>query len=212
MQICYEDSPAERIRGVSSLVKDGQLILHWKWTDKITCVYIYKTNQNEEILLENITPQNAKLYTKDEYVNLQGYHEEIKAIDMFNYIICPCVFRDGEPSLVDQKDKENRITVTTGKTNIFYTITFKKRLFSKRKIVQMVIRTEVPVNKEVLCYVKKEGGYPLNKEDGKIYPFVEELSPGRNILSEIEINEKDNIKIFFTDVNRYSEIFNLIRE
>lgn len=212
MQICCANSPSERIRGVSSEVKDGQLILHWKWTDKIGCVYIYKTNQNEEILLENITPQNAKLYTKDEYVNLNGYHEEIKAIDMFNYIICPCIFRDGELALVDQEDKENRITITTGRTDIFYTITYKKRFFSKRKIVQMVIKTEVPVNKEVLCYVKKVGGYPLNKEDGKIYPFAEEFSPGRNILSEIEINENENIKIFFTDVNRYSEIFNLIRE
>lgn len=55
----------------------------------------------------------------------------------------------------------------------------------------MTISAEVPVPKDVLCYVKKRGGHPASKEDGILFPFVQDFPAGRSVLPPIEIGKED---------------------
>lgn len=76
----------------------------------------------------------------------------------------------------------------------------------------MTITAEVPVPKEVLCYVKKRDAHPSSKEDGARFPFVQDFAPGRNQLPPIEVGKDDFIRIFFTDGPKYGAYYELVPE
>lgn len=65
---------------------------------------------------------------------------------------------------------------------------------------------------DVLCYVKKRGGHPAGKEDGILFPFVQDFAPGRNVLPPIEIGKDDFVRIFFTDGKKYGLYYELVPE
>ncbi|MCE5170584.1 beta-mannanase [Paenibacillus profundus] len=211
MQYIDADSTTPVIRGLSHSVDEDRCTLRWLWPDGVQAVYIHKTNADERM---NEQPPTAglKLYTKDEYKANNGYYDRIEGIGRLVYTVYACVMTSGETRLILQPDGENRIVMSTGKANIYFTIRQKSGLFKKYKTVQIQVTAEVPVAQDVLCYVKKQGGYPANKEDGTVYPFVESFAPGRNVLPVIEIGKDDYIRLFFTDGRLYGQLYELIPE
>ncbi|WP_052947459.1 hypothetical protein [Aneurinibacillus tyrosinisolvens] len=205
-------SPEQDVRNIMSRVLDNECFLTWSWPEGIQFVYIYKSRAGQELPVERITEKEMKLYTREEYKANAGYREIIDTIGRYVYRVYPCVREDGKLAVLYQENEENMIHVSTGKAKIYYSLKQRKGFFSKYKSVQMEIRPEVPVPKQVLCYVKKEGAYPAHKEDGTVFPFARDFEPGKNTLPEIEINKNDYLRIFFTDGKKYGEIYELIPE
>jgi hypothetical protein len=153
-----------------------------------------------------------KLYTREEYKASSGYRERLNVIERHAYRIYPCVKQDGKLVVVRQEDNDNKVQFSMGKAAILYSIQYRKSLFSKTQTVRIQITSEVLVSKEVLCFVKKEGGIPLHKDDGIVYPFVHDFEPGRNVMSEIQIHKNEFIKLFFTDGKKHGQIYELMPE
>jgi hypothetical protein len=104
------------------------------------------------------------------------------------------------------------VHVRTGKAKIFYSLKRGRNWFSPYQSLQIRIFSEIPIPKDVLCYVKKEGSIPANKDDGTQYAFIRDLQPGVNLMPEIEVRKKDVIRLFFTDGKKYGELYELIPE
>ncbi|HCJ57549.1 MAG TPA: beta-mannanase [Clostridiaceae bacterium] len=205
-------SMGEQIKDIQGFVDGDKLVLKWLWPNGIDSVYIYKSCEDEAVTIDMINNNNARLYTKEEYKEFYGYYERINEIEKITYWIFPCVKENGKLLLINQNGIDNRITLSLGKANIFYSIKEKRRLFKNTKIVKIIVRCDKAIGKEVLCYVIKSGASPINKDDGKRYSFNQDFNVGRNPLPEIEIKTDDSIRIFFQDGKKYGEIYELIRE
>lgn len=199
------------ITDVSSQVEDRFCTLRWRWPDGVQAVYIHKASV-EEADTGDVPPVGMKLYTREEYKSNNGYRDRLDEIGLISYTIFARLATSGETLLVRQNDGANRIVVSAGKARIYYSIHQKKGLFAKHKTVHMVITAEVPVPRDVLCYVKKRGGHPAGKEDGILFPFVQDFNAGRNSLPPIEIGKDDFVRIFFTDGRKYGLYYELVPE
>lgn len=71
---------------------------------------------------------------------------------------------------------------------------------------------EVPVPQEALCYVKKRGGYPADRDDGTLYPFTAPFAAGRNVLPSVEVGGDEYVRLFFTDGQKYGTVYELVPE
>ncbi|MNN38378.1 hypothetical protein D3C81_1523740 [compost metagenome] len=101
---------------------------------------------------------------------------------------------------------------STGRAKIRYSITHKSGLLRKYKTVQISVLSEVEIPKEALCYVKKQGNYPVSIEDGTVYPFLRDFPSGRSTLPVIEVGKNDYVRLFFTDGPKYGRLYELIPE
>jgi hypothetical protein len=201
-----------RITNVQHRIQNHECILTWKWPEDVQVVYIYGFEADSELPAEQRPDKAMKLFTREEYKAKSGYRTRIESIGRFAFRVYPCERTSDGLVVIKQEDEDNRIHFSTGKALIRYSIKYGRAFFSKQKPVRIELHSEVQVSKDALCYVKKEGGFPLHKEDGVAYPFIRDLQPGRNSLPEIEINKNDQIKIFFTDGKKYGEIYELIPE
>lgn len=201
------------ITDIISRVEERTCTLRWRWPEGLQAVYIHKGpgggDHPEE---DSCPPGGLKLYTREEYKANGGYHDRLEEIGLVVYTVLARVTENGETLLVRQRDGANLATVSAGKALIRYAIHAKRGLFRKEQTVHMTITAEVPVGREVLCYVKKHGGYPSDKEDGILFPFVQDFAPGRNALPPIEIGRDDRIRIFFTDGPKYGRYYELVPE
>lgn len=201
------------ITEIISRVEERTCTLRWRWPEGLQAVYIHKGpgggDHPEE---DNYPPGGLKLYTREEYKANGGYHDRLEEIGPMVYTVLARVTENGETLLVRQRDGANLATVSAGKALIRYAIHAKRGLFRKEQTVHMTITAEVPVGREVLCYVKKHGGHPADKEDGILFPFVQDFAPGRNNLPPIEIGRDDRIRIFFTDGPKYGRYYELVPE
>ncbi|VTR22976.1 Uncharacterised protein [Actinobacillus pleuropneumoniae] len=111
-----------------------------------------------------------RLYTRDEYKANNGYRDRLDGIGQVTYTVYALSSEDGEMALIRQEDEANRIRFSTGKAKLVYSIREKSRWLQPYKTIEIQVTAEVPVPKEALCYVKKQGAYPVNKEDGILYP------------------------------------------
>lgn len=204
-------STAPVITDVTSQVEDRFCTLRWRWPDGVQAVYIHKASV-EEPDTGDVPPVGMKLYTREEYKSNNGYRDRLDEIGLISYTIFARLATSGETLLVRQNDGANRIVVSAGKARIYYSIHQKKGLFAKHKTVHMAITAEVPVPRDVLCYVKKRGGHPAGKEDGILFPFVQDFNAGRNSLPPIEIGKDDFVRIFFTDGRKYGLYYELVPE
>ncbi|WP_332455200.1 beta-mannanase [Paenibacillus crassostreae] len=205
------DSSAPVIRELVHQVKDDRCTLRWFWPDGVQAVYIYRVASDQDVL-DQPAIENLKLYTRDEYKANNGYHDRTQGVGGWVYTVFACSMDQGEPVLILQEDGQNRKQINTGKARIMYSLKQKRALFQKYKTIQMRVTTEVPISKDILCYVKKEGSYPSNKTDGTVYPFVQHFNPGRNTLPEIEVGKNDFVRIFFTDGPKYGQLYELMPE
>ncbi|WP_438348017.1 beta-mannanase [Paenibacillus sp. FA6] len=211
MQYLHADSSTPVIRELVHQVDEDRCILRWLWPDGIQAVYIHRVASDQEVL-EQPAIDSLKLYTRDEYKANNGYHERAQGIGGWVYTVFACWLDNDESVLILQEDGQNRKVVSTGRARIIYSIKQKQRLFQKYKTIQMRVTTEVPISKDVICYVKKQGSYPSNKSDGTVYPFVQHFNPGRNVLPEIEVGKNDFIRLFFTDGPKYGQLYELMPE
>ncbi len=76
----------------------------------------------------------------------------------------------------------------------------------------MAIMTELPLDKELLCYVRKRDSVPISLTDGTWFPFVRDFPAGKTELPEFDIGKNDYIRIFFNQGNKSAEMFELIPE
>ncbi|WP_139993033.1 beta-mannanase [Paenibacillus paridis] len=204
-----KDTPV--ISGLTRMMEEDRCTLRWTWPREIEAVYIGKAPaEHADSMAGDIG--NAKLYTRAEYKANNGYHSRIEGIGRYVFTVYACLEGSGGSQLVLQQDGNNRIEISAGKAKIYYSVTEKNGFFRKFKTVQIQVTTEVPIAKEVLCYVKKQGGYPSNKEDGMLYPFVAPFAAGRNVLPAIEVGKQDYIRLFFTDGRSHGQMYDLISE
>ncbi|OKP92881.1 beta-mannanase [Paenibacillus sp. P3E] len=211
MRYAEVDSSTPVIMEVSSRMEDRFCTLRWHWPDGVQAVYIHKSPAEAPDNLE-LPPPGMKLYTREEYKANNGYRDRLDDIGLVVYTVYVRLADGGDILLVRQRDGANRTLVSAGKARIYYSIQQKKGLFGKQKTVHMTLTAEVPVSKEVLCYVKKRGGFPASKEDGVLFPFVQDFAAGRNVLPPIEIGKEDAVRIFFTDGRKYGLYYELIPE
>lgn len=211
MQFKTADLTSPAIRDLRHRTEDHRCTLQWLWPDSVQAVYIHKAPSHT---LGQELPDftSLKLYTKDEYKANHGYHDRFEGIGQWTYTIYISTTLEGEAVLLVPQDGSHRLIVSTGKANIYFKVRLKSGLFQKYKTAQIQVTSEVPLAKDVLCYVKKQGGYPTNKEDGTVYPFLESFQAGKNILPPIEIGKNDYIRIFFTDGPTYGHVYALIPE
>lgn len=189
--------------------------IRWKWPKNTDIVYILKTNDLDDFSIDSINENNIKLYTKEEYREFNGYCEDIKEISQYKYCIFPAVEEDGEVLLVKQNNGKNEIVISTGKPKIFYQVREIKSfrtLFFKEKTLQIIVNSEADLKKDVLCYVKKQGGYPVNKDDGICFDFIDNIPMGRSIMPEIMVDKNEYIKVFIKDTSKYGNLYSLKQE
>ncbi|WP_340006912.1 beta-mannanase [Paenibacillus sp. FSL K6-0276] len=213
MRYAEVNASAPLITDVTTQVDDRFCTLRWRWPDCVQAVYIHKTSAEEaSIGTGDIPPVGMKLYTREEYKSNNGYRDRLDEIGLVSYTIFTRLAENGETLLVRQSDGANRVVVSAGKARIYYSIQQKRGLFGKQKTVHMAITAEVPLARDVLCYVKKRGGHPAGKEDGILFPFVQDFAPGRNVLPPIEVGKDDFVRIFFTDGPKYGLYYELVPE
>ncbi|MDF2722138.1 MAG: hypothetical protein K0Q59_1813 [Paenibacillus sp.] len=212
MQWGGEVSERLRITGLRHRIQDQESVLTWNWPEDVHLVYIYCFAAEAELPLEQRPRQAMKLLTRDEYKAGAGYRGRIEGTGRYAYRIYPCERNADGVVLLRQEDEDNLVRFSTGKVQVRYSIDYRFSLFGKMRPVRIMLTSEALVPKEALCYVMKEGSFPLHKEDGTAYPFIEDIAPGRNVLPQIEIPKSNKIKLFFTDGKKYGDMYELIHE
>ncbi|MEH7075124.1 hypothetical protein [Neobacillus drentensis] len=203
-------SPNQEIKDIKKTIRDADVHLAWFWSNDIDFVYIYKAAAENMKPPHELTLQDLKLYTREEYKAAQGYLSRIESIGITAYRILPCQKRDGNLVVFNQENDDNLVYISGSKANIYYSISYKKKLFQTRKKVRMSIITEHPLDKELLVYVKKSGGVPVSVEDGTVYPFVRDFNTGKTVPPEIEIDKNEYIRLFFRDNTKSVQRYQLI--
>ncbi|MFL6559295.1 MAG: beta-mannanase [Bacillus sp. (in: firmicutes)] len=203
-------SPDHEIKDIKKTVRESEVHLTWFWSKEIDFVYIYKTSSDNMKTLSELTNHDLKLYTREEYKANQGYLGRIDGIGRTAYRILPCQKRDGNLVVFLQENDDNLIYISGTKARIYFSISYKNKLFQARKKVRMSIMTELPLEKELLVYVKKSGGVPVSVDDGTVYPFVREFPSGNTVQPEIEIDKNEFIRIFFSDGKKSAQSYELI--
>ncbi|WP_145041074.1 beta-mannanase [Paenibacillus sp. Y412MC10] len=199
------------IQGLSYQLDDGYCTLRWSWPPGLQAVYIHRAmDDGFGQPAGDSQPGGMRLYTRDEYKANNGYRDRLEGIGQITYTVYALSSEDGEMALIRQEDESNCIRFSTGKAKLVYSIREKSRWLQPYKTIEIQVTAEVPVPKEALCYVKKQGAYPVNKEDGILYPFVTDFAAGRNELPAIEVGKNDYVRLFFTDGKKYGQRYELV--
>lgn len=201
------------IQGLSYQLDEEYCTLRWNWPPGLQAVYIHRMLDDgfhSPADSSHLEPGNLRLYTRDEYKANNGYRDRLDGIGQMTYTVYALSSDSEEMTLITQPDAANRIQFSTGKAMLMYSIREKSRWLQPYKTIEIQVTAEVPVPKEVLCYVKKTGAFPLNKEDGILYPFVTDFAAGRNVLPAIEVGKNDYIRLFFTDGKKYGQLYELV--
>lgn len=199
------------IQGLSYQLDEGYCTLRWSWPPGLQAVYIHRAmDDGFGPPAGALEPGSLRLYTRDEYKANNGYRDRVDGIGQIMYTVYAMSSEDGEMALIRQPDEANSIQFSTGKAMLVYSIREKSRWLQPYKTIEIQVTAEVPVPKEALCYVKKQGAYPVNKEDGILYPFVTDFAAGRNELPAIEVGKNDYIRLFFTDGKKYGQRYELV--
>ncbi|MGC5774502.1 beta-mannanase [Paenibacillus pabuli] len=215
MRFTIADSSAPLIRRLTLAVDESQCTLRWLWPESVEAVYVERLEldlMGDDRTGEQTAQGKLKLYTKEEYKASNGYTDRITGFGAIRYTVYACQMEEDGPVLLRQLDGDNTVIASAGKADIRFSIRYKSGFFQKRKSVLMTITAEAPVPKEALCYVRKQGGVPLNKEDGTVYPFVSDFAPGRNEMPPVEVAKDDYVRLFFTDGPKYGAAYRLISD
>lgn len=212
MMITKEATKESLIRNVTCHLQGDEYIINWHWSEEVPCVYVHKSRYEEPIHPDEINASELKLYTREEYKVHKGLREKAEGIGRYTYRIFPCRLENGRPIMLIPNGDAHIIHVSAGRAKIRYSFKRRGGLFGQRQSLQIRIFSEIPIAKDVLCYVKKEGSPPAHKDDGTQYVFIRDLEPGANLMPEIEVRKKDFIRLFFTDGKKYGELYELIPE
>ncbi|RGL33413.1 beta-mannanase [Paenibacillus polymyxa] len=201
------------ISELSHKIDDNRVVLRWQWPEGVAVVYIAKQSADTGANGQNEAPTSElKLFTREEYKAAGSYRDRIEGIGRVRYTVYPAVREAGETFVIRQQDGANQLELSTGRAKIKYAVHHKKSWFRSRKTVQIQVTAEVPVPQEALCYVKKRGGYPADRDDGTLYAFTAPFAAGRNVLPAIEVGGDEYVRLFFTDGQKYGTIYELVPE
>ncbi|WPC39291.1 hypothetical protein [Clostridium sp. JS66] len=215
MKLIEFTNKEQQIQDLSYNLDKKSLTIRWRWPKDIDIVYILKMDIFEDFQLDNINEKNVKMYTREEFKEFNGYVETIREINQYRYFIFPAIEQENEITLLKQNDGKNEILVTTGTPKICYEIKEVRSFgsfFSKEKKLQICIYSEVNLSKDVLCYVKKQGSYPLSKEDGICFEFIEDIYAGTNVMPEITVGKNEFLKLFIKNTEKYGNMYNLKKQ
>lgn len=214
MKVNWEpiSSPHLEIKNMKSIVNDSYVHVNWHWPNEIDFVYVYKTAADRLKPNQQILANELKLYTREEYKANQGLIFRLDKPGSIALRILPGKKVDNRLIIVNQEDERNLLNINGLNSRIYYSITYKQKLFQARKKVKITIMSELPIAKEQLVYVKKTGSIPLSLDDGTIYPFVRDFSSGKTVLPEIEINKHEFIQIFLSKRKQTALTYELISE
>ncbi|GKU80044.1 beta-mannanase [Paenibacillus sp. L3-i20] len=205
--IAEEDSPL--ITGLSRSLEEDRCTLRFTWPRGVDAVYINKLalNGSEEEIEHN---DDFNLYTKAEYKANNGYVTRLDRARLYRFTVYALVESQDGSYLLKQPKGDNTIEISAGRAKVYYSISEKGGLFRTQKSIQIEVNTEVALGNDVLCYVKKSGSYPANREDGILYPFVASFSAGRNILPTFEVGKSDYVRLFLADGRTHGQLYELI--
>lgn len=203
-----ELSPKHRITQLNCRIQDNQSVLTWLWPEGIQMVYVYRFNPDEQE--PPLGQRRMKLYTREEYKSHAGFWDRVEGFGRYGYRVYPCLKQPEGVTAILQEDEDNLLLFSAGRAAIRYSVKYGNAFFGRMRKARIEIVSEVPVSKEALCYVKKEGSTPLHKDDGIAYPFIQDIAAGRNMFPEIEISRGSQLRIFFTDGKKYGDIYELI--
>lgn len=210
--IKWEEATGLSIKDVVCQLQGNEYVINWHWAEDVPCVYIHRSGYDEPFDVNQLSENQLRLYTREEYKAHKGLREKNEGIGRYTYRIFPCRLENGRPVMLLPQGEANIVHVRTGKAKIYYSFKRGRNWFSPYQSLQIRIFSEIPIPKDVLCYVKKEGSTPASKDDGTQYAFIRDLQPGVNLLPEIEVRKKDEIRLFFTDGKKYGELYELIPE
>ncbi|TDF94082.1 hypothetical protein [Paenibacillus piri] len=201
-----------QIKQTACQTHNGECVITWSWPKGVESVFIYSFPEGAEQPPESLQPKQLKLFTREEYRARSGYRDRAEFLGVQGYRIFPCVMQGGRLAAMMQTDEHNVARASGGKAKIRYRIKYGQSWFSKYKTARIQLFCEIAVPKEALCYVKKEGAAPAGRDDGIVYPFMNDLAPGSHVLPEVEIGKRDYIRLFFTDGKSFGSLFELIPE
>lgn len=210
--INWEGTAQLSIKDVVCQTQGNEYVINWHWAEEVPCVYVHKSGYEEPFDVSRLSEAELKLYTREEYKANKGLREKNEGIGRYTYRIFPCRLEQGRPVLLVPEGESHIVHVSTGKAKIYYSFKRGRSWFSPYQTLQIRLFSEIPIPKDVLCYVKKEGSPPAHKDDGTQYAFIRDLQAGENLLPEIEVRKKDVIRLFFTDGKKYGEWYELIPE
>ena len=210
MHIHETDIPEEGILNLKAHTEGENLRLTFQWPPSVEQIYVFRTLANAVSDGFDITAADqgqARLYTLQEYKKHAGYVEVMRP-GVYTYHIFPFVRANGEDTAIvytghDLRTK-NTINVT-GQITIQFSVQEKKRLLNPYKIHMVELSAQHEVKDDVLCYVKKENGYPEDVQDGSVYFFGDGLKPGIPLRCEIKTLKSEYIRIFVRDPDKIGE-------
>jgi len=221
MKTIITNNPQNTIRQLKCHMEAGQMRLTFLWPIDCGQVYVFKTETRFDIA--EADPNRGRLFTLQEYKKQGGYIEP-RPSGAFVYSVFPFIREGGEDFAIIYKGggskggssgesgsnesgsnegSSNEIEVT-GQIPIDFSVTEKTGFLSKEKKYTVTLLSQQAVEGDVLCYVKKEGSYPQNPEDGVMYFFGDGLAAGIKGRWEIKVKKNDYIRIFVRDQDKAS--------
>ena len=201
MQIMETD---HSIRQLKAHLEGERLRLTFQWPPDVQQVYIFRTVE-EALDIATADWAQAKLFTLQEYKKQGGYVEAAPA-GAFTYHLYPFLRQEGEDIILvcadspdspdSNKAAQNTLRVT-GPVVIQFSVREKAGLRDKTHKVELLSPRKL--DGDVLCYVKKTGGYPASVADGTLYFFGDGLEAGLPLRCEIKTRKDEYIRIFVRD-------------
>ncbi|WP_342433047.1 hypothetical protein [Neobacillus sp. FSL H8-0543] len=205
-------SPGYEIKNLQGTIRDSEIHLTWFWPKEIDFVYLYKASADDFPTVDELTASDLRLYTREEYKTNLGYIGKVEAFGKFGFRIFPCQKLDGELKIFRQENEDNLLFISGARAKIHFSISYKNRFLQGRKKVKMTIMTELPLDKELLCYLRKRDSVPISHEDGTWYPFVRDFPVGKTELPEFDIGKNDYIRILINQGSKSADLYELIAE
>lgn len=199
MRVMDTDTADNAIMDLKCIEEGGVIRLTFRWPAAIEQVYIFKTDGIFDI--EAADEKDARLFTSQEYKKQAGFIDR-KTPGTHTYHVYPFIREGGCDIAVTQKDGRNTVTCLTGQITVNFSIREKRPrlgILSQDKINEISIVSDQYVEADVLCYVKKENGYPADIHDGVMYFLNEPLSPGISLHRQIKTRKNEYLRIFIRD-------------
>ncbi|WP_159886968.1 hypothetical protein [Paenibacillus puerhi] len=201
-----------RITKAASRLAEGDCLVTWQWPADIQYVYIHSFGAGGEEGMREPDEQRMKLYTREEYKVRGGYRLPADFIGARYFRIYACVMKQGQLTALRQSDADNLARVSGGRAKIRYGIQYGLGWFGRHRSARIRLHCEIPVPKEALCYVKKQGAVPLHPDDGTRYPLLRDLPAGRSELPEIQVGRSEQLRIFLSDGKIFGDQFEVVPE
>lgn len=199
MRVMETDTPENSIGDLKYFEEGNRIRLTFKWPTAIQQVYIFKTAGDFDI--ETALESEARLFTLQEYKKQAGFFDA-KTPGVYTYRIYPFLRDEDEDIAIAQTNGKNDITCLTGQVAVGFRFNEKVSWMGGGKTIDIQLLSDQYIDADLLCYVKKAGGYPADLQDGLVYFFGEPLQPGIKLLRRIKTQKNEFIRLFVHDPDK----------